>query len=111
MPDAIEALLSSVQTQIGTDLGDFWPTAAEPALIQPLWTREEMVVALANTALLALCLGIALLAVRALRLHRRRLHRQAKRVWAELAAQPLLSDQAPARYSARRQESDYDLAA
>ncbi|MBM5792056.1 MAG: hypothetical protein FJ053_09870 [Cyanobacteria bacterium M_surface_10_m1_298] len=70
-----------------------------------------MVVALANAALVLLYLSIAFFAVRALRIHRRRLQRRARRALAVLAEQPLLAAQTPSRHPAQWERYDEDLAA
>ena len=70
-----------------------------------------MVVALANAALVLLYLSIAVFAVRALLIHRRRLQRRARRALAVLAEQPLLAAQTPSHHPAQWERYDEDLAA
>lgn len=76
---------------------------------------DEMVVALANAALLLLYLTIGVLVLQSVRIHRRRLQRQARRALLSLSEQPLMAAELAAELGRRpaviRPEVDYDMAA
>ncbi|MEN9766170.1 MAG: hypothetical protein RLZZ32_130 [Cyanobacteriota bacterium] len=72
---------------------------------------DEMVVALANAALLLLYLTIGVLVLQSVRIHRRRLQRQARRALLSLSEQPLMAAELGRRPAVIRPEVDYDMAA
>jgi uncharacterized protein YjiS (DUF1127 family) len=72
---------------------------------------DEMVVALANAALLLLYLTIGVLVLQSVRIHRRRLQRQARRALLSLSEHPLMAAELGRRPAVIRPEVDYDMAA